>query len=122
LFYGSFFICNNLGDKVVDFRAYGRNSQAGNAFVTPYNIGFYKCHSYGHIARDFRIMMDTSKKVNIDIRYKKIWKRKQEQVKEEHSELILLVFSIVQDHDRSTGKNIDVRYKKVWRRNEKQEE
>jgi hypothetical protein len=72
-------------------------------------------------------MMDTSMKENIDIRYKKIWKRKQEQVKEEqmneeHPEVILSGFAVVQDQDKSTGKKEDVRYMKVWRRNEKQEE
>jgi hypothetical protein len=51
--------------------------------VTPYNIECYKFHNYGHIAHDCRSMMDTSMKENTDIRYKKVWKRKQEQVKEE---------------------------------------
>jgi hypothetical protein len=76
LFYGHCFTCNNFGHKVVDCRAYGRNGQARNVYVTPYNIECYKCHNYGHIARDCRSMMDTSMKENIDIRYKKVWKRK----------------------------------------------
>jgi hypothetical protein len=46
--------------------------------VTPYNIECYKFHNYGNIARDYRIMMDTSMKEKIDIKYKKVWKRKQE--------------------------------------------
>jgi hypothetical protein len=52
--------------------------------VTPYNIEFYKFHNYGHIARECRRMTYTYMKENIDIRYKKIWKREQEHVKEEH--------------------------------------
>jgi hypothetical protein len=72
-------------------------------------------------------MMDTSMKENIDIRYKKVWKRKQEQVKEDqmnegHPKVILLGLEIVRDQEKSTGKKEDVRYRKVWRRNEKQEE
>jgi hypothetical protein len=83
LFYGHCFYCTNFGHKVADCRAYGRNVQARNAYVAPHNIECYKCHNYGHIARDCRSMMDTSMKKNIDIRYKKVWKRKQEQVKED---------------------------------------
>jgi hypothetical protein len=123
-FYGHCFTCNNFGHKVVDCRAYVRNGQERNVYVTPYNIECYKCHNYGHIARDCRSMMDTSMKENIDIRYKKVWKRKQEHVKEEHMneehpEIILSRFVVVQDQEKSTGKKEDVRYKKVWRRNEK---
>jgi hypothetical protein len=73
-FYGYCFTCNNFGHKVVDCRAYGRNVQARNVYVAPYNIECYKCHNYGHIAHDCRSMMDTSMKENIDIRYKKVWK------------------------------------------------
>ena len=80
--YVHFFICTNFGHKVSNYRAYGRNGQARNAYVTPYNIECYKFHNYGLIARDCRSMMDTSMKENIDIRYNKFWKRKQEKVKE----------------------------------------
>ena len=50
--------------------------------------------------------MDTYLRKNIDIRYKKIWKRKQEQVKEDqmnegHLEVILSICAVVQDQDRS---------------------
>jgi hypothetical protein len=51
--------------------------------VTPQNIECYKCHKYGHLAHDCRIMMDIAMKKNTDIRYNKVWKRKQEKVKEE---------------------------------------
>ena len=37
-FYGHCFSCNNFGHKVVYSRAYGRNGQAINAYVTLYNI------------------------------------------------------------------------------------
>jgi hypothetical protein len=47
--------------------------------VAPYNIECYKCQNYGHIAHDCRSMMYTSMKENIDIKYKKVWKRKKEQ-------------------------------------------
>jgi hypothetical protein len=57
--YGYCFTCNNFEHKVVDCRVYGRNGQARNVYVAPYNIEFYKCHNYGHIARDFRIIMNT---------------------------------------------------------------
>jgi hypothetical protein len=78
LFSGHCFICTNFGHKTTDCRAYGRNGQARNAYETPYNIECYKCHNYGHISRDSRRTMDTSMKENTDIRYKKVWKIKQE--------------------------------------------
>jgi hypothetical protein len=49
-FYGHCFICINFRHKVADCRAFRRNGQAINAYVTPYNIGCYKFHNYGHIA------------------------------------------------------------------------
>jgi hypothetical protein len=127
LFYGHCFYCTNFGHKVADCRAYERNVQTRKAYVAPHDIECYKCHNYGHIAHDCRSMMDTSLRKNIDIRYKKVWKRKQEQVKEDqmnegHPEVILSGLEIVRDEDKSTGKKKDVRYRKVWRRNEKQEE
>jgi len=68
--------------------------------VAPHNIECYKFHSYGHIARDSRSMIDTSMKEKIGIRYKKVWKRKQEHVNEEkmnkgHPKYILLGVTIV---------------------------
>jgi hypothetical protein len=73
---------------------------------------------------DCKSMMDTSLRKNTDIRYKKVWKRKQEQEKEDqmnegHLEVILSGLEIVQDEDKSIGKKKDVIYRKVWRRNEK---
>jgi hypothetical protein len=102
--YGHFFNCANFGNKVVNCRAYEKNRRnylryMNNGYPIKYyeayninenNFGSlsnevecYKFHKYGHINHDCRSMMDTSIKENIDIRYKNIWKRKQEQVKEE---------------------------------------
>ena len=125
LFYGHCFNCTNFGHKVVYYRVYGGNVQARNAYVAPHNIECYNFHNYGHISRDCRNMMDTSVKEKNDIRYKKVWKRKQEWVKEEkmnegHPKVIVTGFTPVQDQDKSTSKKEDVRYRKVWRRNEKQ--
>jgi hypothetical protein len=82
-FYGHFFTCNNFGHKFVYCKAYGIKVQEINAYVDPYDIECYKCHNYGHIARDCISMMDTSMKENSDIRYKKVWRRKQGQKKGE---------------------------------------
>ena len=51
--------------------------------MAPHNIECYKCHNYGHITHNCRNMMDTSVKENIDIRYKKVWKIKQEKEKDD---------------------------------------
>jgi hypothetical protein len=79
LFYGHCFYCTNFGHKVADCRDYKRNVQADRAYVVAHNIDCYKCHNYGHIANDCRSMIDTFMKDNIDIRYKKVWIRKQEE-------------------------------------------
>jgi hypothetical protein len=86
--------------------------------MAPHDIECYKCNNYGHIARDCRRIMDTSLRKNIDIRYKKDWKRKKEQVKEHqmnegHPEVILSILAIVRDEDKSTKKREEVRYRKV---------
>ena len=73
LFYGHFFYCTNFGHKVAYCRDYKRNVQAISAYVVSCTIVCYKCHNYGHIDNDCRIMIDTSMKENIDIRYKKVW-------------------------------------------------
>jgi hypothetical protein len=78
LFYGHCFYCANFGHKVTDCKDYGRNVQERNDYVAPHNIECYKFHNYGHTARDCRSMIDTSMKENNNIRYKKLWKRKQE--------------------------------------------
>jgi hypothetical protein len=63
--------------------AYERNVQTRKSYVAPHDIECYKCHNYGKIAHDCRIMTDTSLRKNIDIIYKKVWKRKQETIKED---------------------------------------
>jgi hypothetical protein len=77
LFYGHFFYCSNFGHKVANCRDYKRNVQERSAYVVACNIECYKFHNYGHIASDCRSMIDTS---ITDIRYKKVWIRKQEHV------------------------------------------
>jgi hypothetical protein len=105
LFYSHCFNCANFGHKVVNCRSYFKNKSnyAGylnNSYPKKYyeaynrnensfgslrnEVECYKCHNYGYISRNCRSMMDTSMKENIDIIYNKIWKRKKEQVKEEH--------------------------------------
>jgi hypothetical protein len=85
-------------------------------------LNVYKCHNYGYIAHDCRSIMDIYLVKNIDIRYKKVWKRNQEQVKEYqinegHLEVILSGLAIVRDKEKSIGKKEDVRYRKIWRIN-----
>jgi len=94
IFSGYCFTYNNLGHKVVDCKAYGRNIQERDVYVDPYNIKCYKFHNYENIACDFRNMMDTSIKENTDIGYNKICRRKEkkeEQVNEKIPEIILMV-------------------------------
>jgi hypothetical protein len=79
LFYGHFFYCTNIGHKVADCRDYKKNVQEDHAYVFTRNIECYKCHNYGNIASNCRSMIDTSMKENTDIRYKKVWIRKQEE-------------------------------------------
>ena len=124
LFYGHRFYCTNFIHKVADCRDYKINVQEINAYVSPRNIECYKCHNYGHIARDCRCMIDTSMKVNIDIKYKKVWKIKGRQEEQRNKEQVpnIAGLEMVQDHEKSTSKKKDVRYKKIWRINEKQEE
>ena len=82
-FYGHCFYCTNFGHKDVDCRDYKRNVQERKAYMALHDIECYKFHNSRHIAHDCRSMMDTSMKENNDIIYKKVWKRKQEHVKEE---------------------------------------
>jgi hypothetical protein len=79
LFYGNCFYFTNFEHKVTDCRDYKRNVQERSAYVVAHNIECYKCHKYGHIASDYRSMIDNSMKANIDIRYNKVWIRKQEE-------------------------------------------
>jgi hypothetical protein len=102
LFFGRCFNFTDFGHKVVDCRAYERNVQTRKAYVAPHEIDCYKCHNYGHIARDCRSMIKPPMKENIDERYKKDWKiseEQEEQVNEEHIQgIILTEFAATQDH------------------------
>jgi hypothetical protein len=103
----------------VDYKDYRRNVQARNAYVATCNIECYTSHNYGHIDCYYRSMIDTSMKENTDIRFKKVWIRKQEEQvnKDEVPEITRL--AIKQDEDKSTKKKEDVIYKKVSKRNER---
>jgi hypothetical protein len=79
LFYGNCFYCTKFGHKVADCRDYKINVQERSAYVVAHNIKCYKCHNYGHIASYCRSMIENSMKENTDIRYKKVWIRKQEE-------------------------------------------
>jgi hypothetical protein len=83
LCYGHCFYCTNFGDKVADCKDYKINVQARNDYVAPPNIECYKCYNYGHISHDCRIMIDTSMKDKIDIRYKKVWIKKKRRTTEQ---------------------------------------
>lgn len=71
-------------------------------FSFRYHIECYKYHNYGHIAHDYRSMMDSSMKGNTDIIYESLekktkTKRKQkqkEQVNEEIPEVMLMIYRV----------------------------
>jgi hypothetical protein len=89
--------------------------------VIAHNIECYKCHNYGHIASDCRSIIDTSMKENTDIRYKKVWIRKQkEQVNKDQAPQIARL-TIKRYEENSTEKRKDVRYIKVWKITERKE-
>jgi hypothetical protein len=97
---------------------YERNVKEKNSYVAPHSIECYKSHNYGHITHDCRSMMDTYLRNNIDIRYNKVWERKQEHVNEDkmnqgHLEFILSRLAIVRDEYKSTGKKKYAGYNKV---------
>jgi hypothetical protein len=72
--------------------------------VAPCSIECYKCHNYGHIACDYRRMINTSMKENVDIIYKKVWKiRQEEQVNKDQVPKITRL-EIIRDEDKSTEK------------------
>jgi hypothetical protein len=121
LFYGNCFYCTNFGHKVADCRDYKRNVQARSAYVVARNIECYKCHNYGHIANDCRSMIDTSMKENIDIIYKKVWIRKQEEQVNKDQVPEIARLAIKRDEENSTEKRKDVRYRKVWKITERKE-
>jgi hypothetical protein len=83
--------------------------------VAACNIECYKCHNYGHIASDCRSMLDTFMKENIDIRYKKVRIRKQEEQVNEDQVPEIARLAIKRDEENSTKKKKYVRYKKVWK-------
>jgi hypothetical protein len=89
--------------------------------VAPRNIECYKCHNYGHIARDCRSMIDTSMKENIDIKYKKVQIRKQEEQVNKDQVPEIARFALKRDEEKSTEKKKDVIYRKVWKINERKE-
>jgi septal ring factor EnvC (AmiA/AmiB activator) len=121
LFYGHCFYCTNFGHKVADCRDYKRNVQADHAYVVARNIECYKCHNYGHIASDCRSMINTSMKDNTDIRYKKVWIRKQEEQVNKDQVPEIARLTIKRDEENSTEKRKDVRYRKVWKITERKE-
>jgi septal ring factor EnvC (AmiA/AmiB activator) len=121
LFYGHCFYCTNFGHKVADCRDYKRNVQERSADVATRNIECYKCHNYGHIASDCRSMIDTSMKENIDIKYKKVWIRKQEEQVNKDQVPKIARLAIKRDEENSTEKKKDVRYIKVWKITERKE-
>jgi hypothetical protein len=118
--YGHCFYCINFGHKVADCRDY-KNVQARNAYVAPHNIECYKCNKYGHIASDYRSMINNSMKENIDIRYKKVWIRKHEEHVKKYQVPKITILAIKRDEENSTEKKKDVRYRKVWKITERKE-
>jgi hypothetical protein len=98
-FYGHCFYCNKFGHKVADCRDYKINVQTRNVYVAPRNIECYKCHNYGHIDRDCRSMIDTSMKDNTDIKYKKVWIRKQEEWVNRYQVLEIARLAIKRDEE-----------------------
>jgi predicted RNase H-like nuclease (RuvC/YqgF family) len=102
LFYGHCFYCTNFGHKVADCTDYKRNVQARNVYVAPHNIECYKCHNYGHIASDCRSMIDISMKENTDIRYTKVWIRKNEEQVNKDQVPVIAILATKQDEENST--------------------
>jgi hypothetical protein len=121
LFYGHFFYCTNFEHKVADCRDYKRNFQADRAYVVARNIECYKFYNYGHIASDCRSIINTSMKANTDIRYKKVWIRKQEEQVNKYQVLEITRLAIKRHEENSTEKRKDVQYRKVWKINERKE-
>jgi septal ring factor EnvC (AmiA/AmiB activator) len=115
LFYGHCFYCTKFGHKVADCMDYKRNVQERSAYVVAHKIECYKCHKYGHISSDCRSMIDTSMKENTDIRYNKVWIRKQEEKVNKDQVREITRLAIKRDEENSTEKKKDVRYRKVWK-------
>jgi hypothetical protein len=66
-------------------------------------------------------MIDTSMKENTDIRYKKVWIRKQEEQVNKYQVPEIARLEIKRDEENSTEKKKDVRYRKVWKITERKE-
>jgi hypothetical protein len=121
LFYGHCFYCTNFGHKVADCMDYKIDVQANCAYVVARNIECYKSYNYGHIASDCRNMIDPSMKENTDIRYKKVWIRKQEEQGNKDQVLEITRLTIKRDEENFIEKRKDVRYIKVWKITERKE-
>ena len=83
--------------------------------MAPRDIECYKCHNYGNIVCDCRSVIDTSMKENIDVKYKKVWIRKQEEQVNKDQVPEIARLTIKRDEENSTDKRKDVRYRKVWK-------
>jgi hypothetical protein len=66
-------------------------------------------------------MINTSIKENTDIRYKKIWIRKQEEQVNKDQVPEIARLTIKRDEKNSTEKRKDIRYIKVWKITERKE-
>ena len=66
-------------------------------------------------------MIDTSMKDNTNIRYKKVWIRKQEEQVNKDQVPEIARLTIKRDEENSTEKRKDVRYRKVWKITERKE-
>jgi hypothetical protein len=108
LFYVHCFNCTNFGHKFLNCKAYQINDQTRNNYVIPHNIECYKCHNYVHIDQNFRRRIKPLIKENIDERYKKDWRRGEEQEEflneEKVQGIVLIGFVVAQDHDEFIGK------------------
>jgi hypothetical protein len=60
------------------FRKFLMLSFLGCVFHRKTNIEFYKCHNYGHIARNCRSMIRYPMKEKVYERHKKVWRRSEE--------------------------------------------
>jgi hypothetical protein len=66
-------------------------------------------------------MINTSMKENTNIRYKKVWIRKQEEQVNKDQVPEITRLEIKRDEENSTEKRKDVRYRKVWKITERKE-
>ena len=71
--------------------------------MVAHNIECYKFHNYRNISIDCISMIDNSMKENTDIRYKKVWIRKQEEQVNKNQVSEITRLAIKQDEENSTG-------------------